>query len=73
MADDKKIEKHGGEKKGGAGTRGSGGWKKPEKKKFKPYRKLRMCPKCGTGTRLAEHPNRYSCGKCGYMENKGRT
>ena len=66
MADDKKAEK-GGEKKGG-----SGGGKKPQKKKFKAYKKLRMCPKCGSGTRLAEHPDRYACGKCGYMEHKSK-
>ncbi|MDO8339117.1 MAG: hypothetical protein Q7T16_00495 [Candidatus Burarchaeum sp.] len=71
MADDKKAEK-GGEKKGGAGTAGSGGGKKPQKKKFKLYKKLRACPKCGTGTRLAEHPDRFACGKCGYMERKGK-
>ena len=31
-------------------------------------RKNRSCPKCGTGTRLAEHKNRRACGKCGYFE-----
>ena len=42
--------------------------KKKEKKKFRPYKKLKSCPKCGSGTRLAEHADRFSCGKCGYME-----
>jgi small subunit ribosomal protein S27Ae len=28
------------------------------------------CPKCGAGTFLAEHANRRSCGRCGYMESK---
>ena len=42
--------------------------KKP--KKIKPYKKKRTCPKCGSGTHLAEHPNRASCGKCGYSEIK---
>jgi small subunit ribosomal protein S27Ae len=43
--------------------------KKAEKKKeFKPYKKLRYCPKCGPGVRLAEHQDRLSCGKCGYFE-----
>jgi len=32
--------------------------------------KNRSCPKCGSGTRLAEHKDRRSCGKCGYMERK---
>ncbi|MEM3031193.1 MAG: 30S ribosomal protein S27ae [Candidatus Micrarchaeia archaeon] len=35
-----------------------------------PYRKKRACPKCGAGVRLAEHQNRFSCGRCGYMEAK---
>ncbi len=30
----------------------------------------KSCPKCGPGTFLAEHPNRRSCGKCGYSESK---
>jgi ubiquitin-small subunit ribosomal protein S27Ae len=30
----------------------------------------KTCPKCGPGTFLAEHPNRRSCGKCGYSEAK---
>jgi len=29
------------------------------------------CPKCGPGVFLAEHSNRFSCGKCGYTEFKG--
>ena len=28
------------------------------------------CPKCGEGTFLAEHNNRYTCGRCGYTEFK---
>ncbi|VVB73461.1 30S ribosomal protein S27ae [uncultured archaeon] len=39
-------------------------------KKFKPYKKGKSCPRCGAGTRLAEHKDRLSCGKCGYMEKK---
>ncbi|VVC03899.1 30S ribosomal protein S27ae [Candidatus Burarchaeum australiense] len=47
--------------------------KKPDKKKkFKAYKKLRTCPKCGSSSRLAEHPDRLSCGKCGYMEHKNK-
>ena len=33
----------------------------------------RSCPKCGPGIFLAEHPNRRSCGKCGYSETKAAT
>lgn len=29
------------------------------------------CPKCGPGVFLADHKNRFSCGKCGYAEFKG--
>ena len=29
------------------------------------------CPKCGPAVFLAEHKNRFSCGKCGYAEFKG--
>ena len=29
------------------------------------------CPKCGPAVFLADHKNRYSCGKCGYTEFKG--
>lgn len=32
--------------------------------------KNKNCPKCGKGFRLAEHKDRRSCGKCGYMEKK---
>jgi small subunit ribosomal protein S27Ae len=28
----------------------------------------KMCPKCGV--RMANHKNRFSCGKCGYTEMK---
>ena len=33
-------------------------------------RKNKTCPKCGPGVFLAEHKDRLSCGKCGYMEKK---
>ncbi|ADG13722.1 30S ribosomal protein S27ae [Methanocaldococcus infernus] len=36
----------------------------------KVVRLKRFCPKCGPGVFLAEHLNRYSCGRCGYMEWK---
>jgi len=32
----------------------------------------RFCSRCGEGVFLAEHENRYSCGKCGYTEFKGK-
>jgi small subunit ribosomal protein S27Ae len=31
-------------------------------------RKNKTCPKCGTGVFLAKHKNRWTCGKCQYME-----
>ncbi len=34
-------------------------------KKFVPGR---PCPKCGPGTKLGKHSNRFACGKCGYTE-----
>lgn len=30
----------------------------------------RECPKCGAGVFMAEHANRFSCGKCGFTEFK---
>jgi len=46
--------------------------KKEEKKskKFKPFKKGKYCPRCGAPRRLAEHKDRLSCGRCGYMEKK---
>ncbi|MGB9732636.1 MAG: 30S ribosomal protein S27ae [Candidatus Micrarchaeia archaeon] len=38
------------------------------KKEFKPYKPGKFCPKCGS--RMAEHEDRYTCGKCGYTEWK---
>lgn len=28
------------------------------------------CPKCGPGVFMANHKDRYHCGKCNYMEKK---
>lgn len=28
------------------------------------------CPKCGAGTFMAEHTDRYHCGNCGYTRWK---
>lgn len=39
-------------------------------KKIKPYKAGKHCPKCGSGVRLAEHSDRWSCGKCRYFEKK---
>jgi len=39
-----------------------------EKGKVKTHRKRKACPRCGAGVFLAEHEDRYSCGKCGYTE-----
>ena len=33
-------------------------------------RKNKTCPKCGTGTFMADHKDRSTCGKCGYTEKK---
>ncbi|PIU22535.1 MAG: 30S ribosomal protein S27ae [Candidatus Diapherotrites archaeon CG08_land_8_20_14_0_20_30_16] len=33
-------------------------------------RTRKTCLKCGAGVFMAEHKNRYSCGKCGYTEMK---
>lgn len=32
--------------------------------------KKKACPKCGSGTFMAEHQNRFTCGKCMYTEFK---
>ncbi|MHB8361703.1 MAG: 30S ribosomal protein S27ae [Thermoplasmataceae archaeon] len=31
-------------------------------------RQRRSCPRCGPAVYLAEHENRVTCGRCGYME-----
>ncbi len=33
-------------------------------------RTKKFCPKCGPGTFMADHKDRYSCGCCGYTEFK---
>ncbi len=35
-------------------------------------RKKRFCPKCGPGYFMADHKNRITCGKCSYVEFKGK-
>ncbi|RZN70663.1 MAG: 30S ribosomal protein S27ae [Candidatus Methanolliviera hydrocarbonicum] len=32
----------------------------------------KICPRCGEGVFLAEHKDRFACGKCGYTEFKGK-
>jgi len=43
-------------------------------KKWEAYkdgkRIKKICPKCGPGVFMAEHKDRYTCGKCGYTEFK---
>ena len=38
----------------------------------KVSRDKRSCPKCGAGVFLAEHTNRFTCGKCSYTEWKDK-
>lgn len=33
-------------------------------------RKNKLCPKCGASSYLANHKDRLTCGKCGYVETK---
>ena len=33
-------------------------------------RKNPVCPRCSDGVFMADHGNRYACGKCGYTEMK---
>jgi small subunit ribosomal protein S27Ae len=44
--------------------------KEKKKKMKKTYVKKSFCPKCGEGVRLAEHKDRFHCGKCGYTRWK---
>lgn len=61
-----------------SGGKGAAKPKKPAHKYANVYetsgssikRKNKSCPKCGTGVFMAAHPNRWTCGKCGYMEKK---
>ncbi|MBI4177218.1 MAG: 30S ribosomal protein S27ae [Candidatus Aenigmarchaeota archaeon] len=32
--------------------------------------KSRACARCGAGTWMAEHKDRFTCGKCKYSESK---
>ncbi len=33
----------------------------------------RSCPRCEKGTYMAEHFNRFACGRCGYTEFKRKS
>lgn len=66
------------ERAGGSQTKGEG--KKPHKnkptsQKYKHYtlsgdsaKKTKECVKCGAGIFMAQHKDRFSCGKCRYTE-----
>ncbi len=41
---------------------------KKKEKKIIPYKPGRQCPKCNS--KMADHTDRYACGKCGYTEFK---
>ena len=43
-------------------------WKLYEVRGNELVRKGRFCPRCGSGTFLAEYKNRKYCGKCGFSE-----
>ena len=45
-------------------------WEKYTISGDKVERKNKFCPKCGPGFFLANHKNRATCGKCGYVEFK---
>lgn len=38
--------------------------------KGEEVKRKKTCPKCGPGVFMAEHENRWHCGKCGYCEFK---
>ncbi len=61
MAEGKKKEKK---------TRGSKLWKAYEVKGSQLVRVKKFSPKAGTGFFMAEHKNRRTCGKTGYMEKR---
>ena len=36
-------------------------------------RTKKTCPRCEKGTFMAEHSNRFACGRCGYTEFKRKS
>ncbi len=49
---------------------GSKKWKMYEIKDGKIVRKNKVCPKCGNGVFMANHKDRWVCGRCFYVEYK---
>ena len=45
-----------------------GRWNLYQKSGDKLERKNKSCPKCGQGTFMAKHANRWTCGACKYTE-----
>jgi len=45
-------------------------WKLYEVKGGKVIRKNKFCPRCGPGVFMADHGDRWACGRCGYTEWK---
>ena len=45
-----------------------GTWKLYQVSGNKLERKNKSCPKCGAGTFMAKHSNRWTCGNCHYAE-----
>jgi small subunit ribosomal protein S27Ae len=67
------AEKKPAEKKGGSAEKKSKGISQSKYYKIsgdKVERTRKFCPKCGSGTILAEHKDRTTCGKCKYTEFK---
>ncbi len=56
--------------KGKKAKRTSKKWKMYEVKDGKVIRKNKFCPRCGPGVFMADHGDRWSCGRCGYTEWK---
>ena len=50
----------------------SGKWNLYQKTGGKLERKNKSCPKCGSGTFMAKHANRMTCGFCHYTEFSGK-
>ena len=45
-------------------------WKFYRVEEGRLVRLRRFCPRCGRGVFMADHGDRWACGKCGYMETK---
>ena len=51
-----------------AKKKSKGRWKLYQKTGDKIERKNKSCPKCGDGTFMAKHANRWTCGLCHMTE-----